>query len=280
MLNNWHKKEKPFTGFAGFGGGATGLSIAGNFPVNGSGTSGDPYISAQDAQNAGEQNGTYYFQVNGTARQMTFERGNKFSNGVNGWVKWDRAFVKTLPVGSIYNYGSYATCQYTDQGERRWSNGNTSSNTGASDMGRITYGFPNCQYAVVETMTYNCSGSQTPDDNQSWFDSQVKIDAIDNYVYGTSGFIANPSGYPWVIWNNSNSATSDGTNTNNTTGIILPKLGDETENANGDYTKTFANGDFSIVSFSELQTDCKLVAYSGDCGAEIITWNEYTLWAH
>ena len=29
MLNNWFKKEKPFAGFAGFGGGATGLGFAG-----------------------------------------------------------------------------------------------------------------------------------------------------------------------------------------------------------------------------------------------------------
>ena len=249
-------------------------------PVNGSGTSGDPYISAQDAQNDGKQNGTYYFQVNGVAKQMTFERGDKFSNGVLGWVKWDRAFNKTQTVGSIFNSGGASTCQYTDQNERRWSNGNSTSDTDATDMGRITYGFPNCQYAVVETMNYDCSGSQTPDDNQSWFDSQTRIDAIDNYVYKTSGFLSNQSGYAWAIWNNSNSATSDGTNTNNTTGIILPKVGDETPNSNGNYTKTFANGDFSIVSFSELQTDCKLVAYSGDCGSELITWNEYTLWAH
>ena len=29
MLNNWFKKEKPFVGFAGFGGGATGLAFVG-----------------------------------------------------------------------------------------------------------------------------------------------------------------------------------------------------------------------------------------------------------
>ena len=29
MKNNWYKKEKPFTGFAGFGGGVAGLALAG-----------------------------------------------------------------------------------------------------------------------------------------------------------------------------------------------------------------------------------------------------------
>ena len=33
MLNNWFKKEKPFAGFAGFGGGATGLGFAGGGAV-------------------------------------------------------------------------------------------------------------------------------------------------------------------------------------------------------------------------------------------------------
>ena len=33
MLNNWHKKEKPFAGFAGFGGGATGLGFGGDNPL-------------------------------------------------------------------------------------------------------------------------------------------------------------------------------------------------------------------------------------------------------
>ena len=35
MLNNWFKKEKPFTGFAGFGGGATGLAFGGSISLNG-----------------------------------------------------------------------------------------------------------------------------------------------------------------------------------------------------------------------------------------------------
>ena len=267
----------PFlTGLTAF----TGQYAAPALEVNGSGTSGDPYISAQDAQNAGKANGTYYFQVNGTARQMTFERGDKFSNGVLGWVKWDRAFAKTIPVGTIYNSGNSPTAQYTDQFERRWSNGNTTSDTGAANVARITYDFPNCQYAVIETMTYVTGGSQTADDNQSWFSDQTRIDLIDNYVYGTSGFLSNQSGYAWAIWNGSNSATSDGSNTNNTTGIILPKLGDETANTNDTFTKTFANGDFSIVSFDSLQTGCRLVSFSGDAGSEVITWNEYTLWAH
>ena len=35
MLNNWFKKEKPFAGFAGFGGGATGLAFSGSLDADG-----------------------------------------------------------------------------------------------------------------------------------------------------------------------------------------------------------------------------------------------------
>ena len=35
MLNNWFKKEKPFAGFAGFGGGATALAFSGSLDSDG-----------------------------------------------------------------------------------------------------------------------------------------------------------------------------------------------------------------------------------------------------
>ena len=50
MLNNWHKKEKPFIGFAGFGGGATGLAFGGKS---------DEYATG-GIINDYEESGTYY----------------------------------------------------------------------------------------------------------------------------------------------------------------------------------------------------------------------------
>ena len=52
MLNNWFKKEKPFAGFAGFGGGATGLTFGGGGPF--SATGGIKYW------NSSENGGTMY----------------------------------------------------------------------------------------------------------------------------------------------------------------------------------------------------------------------------
>ena len=49
MLNNWHKKEKPFAGFAGFGGGATGLAFAGG--SGGIDATGGTKIPAEDSGN-------------------------------------------------------------------------------------------------------------------------------------------------------------------------------------------------------------------------------------
>jgi len=52
MLNNWFKKEKPFVGFAGFGGGATGLAFGGGGVV--AATGGNKYW------NSSENSGTMY----------------------------------------------------------------------------------------------------------------------------------------------------------------------------------------------------------------------------
>ena len=55
MLNNWFKKEKPFVGFAGFGGGATGLAFAGG-SANGHSATGGIISDYQQ----GEWRATFY----------------------------------------------------------------------------------------------------------------------------------------------------------------------------------------------------------------------------
>ena len=49
MFNNWYKKEKPFGGFAGFGGGATGF-----------GAGGSSEYATGGIINDYEESGTYY----------------------------------------------------------------------------------------------------------------------------------------------------------------------------------------------------------------------------
>ena len=49
MLNNWFKKEKPFAGFAGFGGGATGLGFAGGGGSSVEATGGIKYWHSSEA---------------------------------------------------------------------------------------------------------------------------------------------------------------------------------------------------------------------------------------
>jgi hypothetical protein len=67
MLNNWFKKEKPFAGFAGFGGGATGLGFAGGGGGGIEATGGIKYW------NSSENGGTMYhvFQSPGTFNVTT-----------------------------------------------------------------------------------------------------------------------------------------------------------------------------------------------------------------
>ena len=249
-----------------------------------SGTLENPYRSAAAAYDDGASSGTYYFEVQGNAMQMEYDSTDKFSNGVSGWVKWDRAFVKTISTSdiTIYNNGTGATTAYTDETERKWRNGNTTSETGEASMGRITIPFPNCQYAVINSMTAVCSGTQDPDDHVSWLSSEARYGKIDEYCYGFSGFLTNPPGYAWAIVDDiTNTPTSDGTNTNNSTGIILVKLGNEFgDNASDTKTPTFTGGDFSIASFNAEKSNVSMVAFSGDSGSEVVTYNEYEVWAH
>lgn len=249
-----------------------------------SGTLDNPYRSAAAAYDEGAPSGTYYFEVQGSSMQMEYDSTDKFSNGVSGWVKWNRAFVKTISTSdiTIYNNGTGATCAWTDQTERQWQNGNTTSNTGDASMGRITIPFPNCQYAVINSLTAVASGNQDPDDHVSWLTPEARYSLIDNYCYGTSGFDTNPSGYAWAIVDDiTNTPTSDGTNTNNSTGIILVKLGNEFgDNATGTNNGTFAGGDFSIASFNAEKSNVSMVAFSGDSGAEVLEYTEYEVWAH
>lgn len=60
MLNNWFKKEKPFVGFAGFGGGATGLAFGG----------GGASIKTDDADPFGDNSCMYTYQLNGNSQKL------------------------------------------------------------------------------------------------------------------------------------------------------------------------------------------------------------------
>ena len=84
MLNNWHKKEKPFAGFAGFGGGTTGLAFGGGGVEDG--TQSNPFTSIANAYSVGATDGMYYFQnpdVNsGNAFQLRYA-----SYDGRGWVE-------------------------------------------------------------------------------------------------------------------------------------------------------------------------------------------------
>ena len=62
MLNNWYKKEKPFIGFAGFGGGATGLAFGGG--------AGNPIVASggviSDYEDGGVKYRAHIFTNSGT----------------------------------------------------------------------------------------------------------------------------------------------------------------------------------------------------------------------
>ena len=84
MLNNWHKKEKPFAGFAGFGGGATGLAFGGGGGEDGSQS--NPFTSIANAYSASATNGMHYFQNSGVNSGNAFQLRYASYDG-RGWVE-------------------------------------------------------------------------------------------------------------------------------------------------------------------------------------------------
>lgn len=94
MSNIWHRKEKPFTGFAGFGGGVAGLANAG-------GSSGIETIM-------------YLWGAGGGDRSGGAEPGNGGSGGFiqvsGGFAESDTLYVYVGNCGlSPYNNGSSMT---------------------------------------------------------------------------------------------------------------------------------------------------------------------------
>ena len=85
MLNNWHKKEKPFVGFAGFGGGATGLGFGTGASVE-DGSQSKPFTSIANAYSAGVSDGMYYFQNSGVNSGNAFQLRYASYDG-RGWVE-------------------------------------------------------------------------------------------------------------------------------------------------------------------------------------------------
>ena len=242
------------------------------------GTLANPAGSAADLQAKGKGSGNYYVSIHGTALQMYYDHTNKFSTGVHGWLRFDNSFVGTnnASIGAtIYNNGSYATTDWQTQSSGIFSTGNTNSNPSSTSMGRMTFNLPNMQIAQISALNMTQDGSQTPDDTADWTSSFSSY--IDEYTYGTSGFMSNPSGYPWAIWDGNTSGTYS-SQSSSTGSIILPKVGGETGSSNG--TRSYTSSDFPYVSFNAEKTNPKLVIWTGDSGSERITWNSYTLWVH
>ena len=242
------------------------------------GTISNPAGSAADLHSAGKDSGNYYVSIHGTTLQMFYDHTNKFSTGTHGWLRYDNTFVGSnsgVLGATIFNSGSSCTTQWVDQSSGKFSTGNSTSNTGASHMGRMTLNLPDMQFAQIAALNMTQSGSQTPDDNTNWINHHSS--QIDDYMYKTSGFMSNPAGYVWGIWDGNTNGTYSA-QTNSSGSIILPKEGGETGSSNG--TRSYDSSDFPHVSFNNERSNPKLAVWAGDSGSEIITWNTYTLWVH
>ena len=237
--------------------------------------------SVDDLLFNGVASGDKYVKLNGGAVVQLFYDSSARYGGINGWLRMTRSGMKldsTKYGASFFNQGNAATSQWGNQSEARWQNGNGTSATGNADYGRFRFNLPNLQYCQIETLTGFGSGHQTPDDGGTgWVADTTRRNALPQYVYGGSGtLISNPDGYFWAIWDGNNSGTHSGSQTNSTGSIILPKPGGE----GGSYSNTHNYSNLPLVSFDSQRTGCTMNTVSGDSGAEIIQWDEWTFWVH
>ena len=248
-------------------------------PPDGS-TAGQAVDSVQDLLWHNASSGDKYVKLNGGSIVVLFYDSSARYGSINGWLRMTRTGMKldgSKYGASFSNQGSACTSQWGNQSEARWQNGNETSATGNSDYGRFSFNLPNLQYCQIETLAGYGFGSQTPDDGgNSWAADATKSAALPQYVYGGSGTrIANPDGYFWAIWDGNNSGTFS-TQTNSTGSIILPKPGGE----GGSYSGTYNYSSLPLVSFNSTRTGCTMNTVSGDSGAEVIQWDEWTFWVH
>ena len=255
-------------------------------PPNG-GDSASKVTTAADLEYHGRTNGTYYVDIHGSAFQMTYDSSVKFDTGVtagvSGWLKIDNAWVGaniSNLSSSTYSTGNPLDAGWGNQGNGEFFTGDSgSSNTGATGIGHVRWKIPKFQYACFQTMTCNGSGSQTPDDDTSWWGNTGYRANVRTYAVDRVPVQSNPGGYVVALYEEG--ASGIDSDTASTQGIVLPKPGGEFGNLSGSATRTFASNQFAPVGFDNIPTNnCWWAAYSGDSGHERIDYNSYELWIH
>lgn len=163
LENSLHKKESPFQGMMGMGGGATGYLVSGS-SSSADGTQGDPFTSIAEAKTAGVSNGLYYFQnanVNsGTAFQLRYAT---YDN--RGWVEVLWADTNTLsePWDHWLNYQG---------GDRPYlvnynlSNGGLNYSGGGSSVIKLHSSFNLVDFAVTSKQSRTSNGLAAGGNNQ------------------------------------------------------------------------------------------------------------------
>ena len=248
-------------------------------PPDGS-SSGQAVDSVADLLFHNASSGNKYVKLNGGSIVQLYYDSSARYGSINGWLRMTRTGMKLDGAkygASFTNQGTGATSQWGNQSEARWQNGNETSATSNSDYGRFRFNLPNLRYCQIETLTGFGFGHQTPDDGgNSWAADSSKSSVLPQYVYGGSGSrIQNPDGYFWAIWDGNTSGTY-GSQTNSSGSIILPKPGGEA----GSYSGTHNYSSLPLVSFNSTRTGCTMNTVSGDSGAEVIQWDEWTFWVH
>lgn len=121
MLNNWHKKEKPFAGFAGFGGGSSGLLVYNSSPSTTYYDFGDEYVES-----------TWTIASTGAVSSPA----NSIRDGaVSNWASWTGISGQTIGSQFARSVTFYTGSSVSVGGIEIWSgHGNTADPLAAKDV--------------------------------------------------------------------------------------------------------------------------------------------------
>ena len=235
-------------------------------------------ISGKKLYSYGVTTGTKYMNVGGSNTiQLSYEATDKFSTGDYGWVAakhddignqgWARTNGQT---GTFVDSGFVGTGGF-------YVGDASTTDLAAVNMGWVQIKLPDGTKYQVSTMMGTASGAQNPDDQTDWSNdggSGYAESVINSYVALKTPTVANPSGYPWAVWDGASGATETGG------GIVFIKNGGE---YGGQFTGTNVvktDADLPMGVFSTEKDNPVMVAWTGDSGTERIDFTNWEIWCH
>ena len=157
MLNNWYKKEKPFAGFAGFGGGAAGLGL-----VGGSGPPDDGYYLVYNMTDQGSATAPTFKDFGTVSTSDSNVTCTRYADIDSSWT---RMWCTSQTKGHVWIFdndiNSRRVLQSMCNNYADWFMSNNSTQSVGPTWGSSRYGTKGTQKSMV--FQHNNDGSESHD---------------------------------------------------------------------------------------------------------------------